>query len=122
MLLLVDVRSTQQFQSGKVHCFHIIFYQSFCQQDQIGLSAYSSSKRHQTPFFNRVIRIWNSLPYIDMQLPYSSIKKHILNIFWQYFLQSYAIDYPCSWCIACSCANCSNLTNPSYNQATLFLD
>ena len=70
-------------------------------------------------FFNRVIRIWNSLPYIDIQLPYSSIKRHILSIFWKYFLQSYSIDNPCSRCIACPCANCSKLPNPSLNLTTL---
>ena len=70
-------------------------------------------------FFNRVIRIWNSLPYIDIQLPYSSIKRHILSIFWKYFLQSYSIDNPCSWCIACPCANCSKLPNPPLILATL---
>ena len=69
-------------------------------------------------FFNRVIRIWNSLPYIDIQLPYPSIKRHILDIFWQYFLQAYSIDNPCSWCIVCPCANCSNLPNPSLNLTT----
>ena len=35
-------------------------------------------------FFNRVIRIWNSLPYIDTQLPNLSIRRHILGIFWKY--------------------------------------
>ena len=66
-------------------------------------------------FFNRVIRIWNSLPYIDIQLPYLSIKRQILDIFWQYFLQSYSVENPCSWCIVCPCAKCSYLPNPSLN-------
>ena len=59
LLIKVDARSIQRFQSGKMHHFHIIFYQSFFfQQDQIIPSAYSSSECHQTLLFYRVIRIW----------------------------------------------------------------
>ena len=70
-------------------------------------------------FFNRVIRISNSLPYIDIQQPYLSIKRQILDIFWQYFLKSYTVENPCSWCIVCPCVNCSSLPNPSPNLTSL---
>ena len=56
------------------------------------------------------------IKYINIQLPYLSIKRHILNLLWQHFLHS-SIDNPCSWCIVCSCATNSNLPNPSLNQA-----
>ena len=36
-------------------------------------------------YFNRVIRVWNSLPPIDIHLPYTSIKRSILNIYWSFF-------------------------------------
>ena len=48
-------------------------------------------------FFNRVTRIWNALPPIDMHRSFFSIRRNILSIFWKYFLDSYSIDRPCSW-------------------------
>ena len=66
-------------------------------------------------YFNRVVRIWNSLPHIDTDRSYLSIKRLVLSIFWQYFLYSYSVDNPCSWYVACPCANCSCLPNSSLN-------
>ena len=47
-------------------------------------------------YFNRVVKIWNALPPLDLALPYTTIKKQILSIFWQYFLHTYDVDTPCT--------------------------
>ena len=70
-------------------------------------------------YFNRVIRIWNSLPFIDTNQPYLSIKRQILDIFWQYFVHSYSVENSCSWCVVCLCAKCLCLPNPSLNHSSL---
>ena len=60
-------------------------------------------------YFNRVVKIWNALPPLDLTLPYATIKKQILSIFWQYFLHTYDVDTPCTWCLVCFCSKCSSL-------------
>ena len=44
-------------------------------------------------YFNRVINLWNSLPYIDLTQLYSSIKSQLFLIFWNYFLRHYNLLY-----------------------------
>ena len=52
-------------------------------------------------YFNRIVRIWNSLPLIDLDSPFSSIKKQIYSIYWDYFITSYSLDNSCSWYCVC---------------------
>ena len=86
-------------------------------------SAYNRLKRsnHTIPrlnstrnfYFNRVIRIWNSLPPVIVSCrSYLTIKRSILKVFWHYFLEYFILDDPCSWFIACQCSKCSYLPNP----------
>ena len=55
-------------------------------------------------YFNRIVRIWNSLPLIDLDSPFSSIKKQIYSIYWDYFITSYSLDNSCSWYRVCLCS------------------
>ena len=45
--------------------------------------ASTSSYRHF--YFNRIARLWDSLPFIDLTSPLSSIKSHITKLLWAYF-------------------------------------
>ena len=38
-----------------------------------------------TNSFNRIIKIWNSLPPIDLSNSFYEIKKSILSLYWDYF-------------------------------------
>ena len=55
----------------------------------------TTSCRHL--YFNRMVRLWNLLPNIDLQLPFNSIKRHILDIFWQVFIQQFDVNNSCTW-------------------------
>ena len=47
-------------------------------------------------YFNRVVRIWNSLPIINLSLS-STIKKLIKNFIWPHFLSTFNPHNTCSW-------------------------
>ena len=64
-------------------------------------------------YFNRIVRIWYSLPPIDTSLTFMSIKRHVISIFWQYFKSSYSVDNTCTWFIACPCSICHCLPTSS---------
>ena len=40
----------------------------------------STTTRHF--YFNRIVRLWNALPHINLSLPYINIKKFIYSYFW----------------------------------------
>ena len=48
-----------------------------------------NSTRHY--YFNRVIRIWNTLPPLDLELSLTTLKKQIHSTFWDYFTTNYCI-------------------------------
>lgn len=58
-------------------------------------------------YFNRVVKLWNSLPIVvDLSLSLSSIKDIIFDLFWSKFLSSFDINYFCSFHYSCQCAKC----------------
>ena len=40
---------------------------------------------------NRIVRIWNSLPPLDLDGSFVSLKKSLFTLYWNYFLSSYMI-------------------------------
>ena len=67
-------------------------------------------------YFNHVVRIWNSLPIINLSLS-STIKKLIKTFLWQHFLSTFSHHNTCSWFLCCPCHLCLN--NSSINFSTL---
>lgn len=60
-------------------------------------------------YYNRVARLWNKLPPIDLSLPLSNIKKTIYNHFWDHFLTNFNPDSPCTYHFICPCSSCSSI-------------
>ena len=50
-------------------------------------------------YFNRIVCIWNSLPPVELESSFNSLRKVICNFHWDNFISSYDIDNPCSWSI-----------------------
>ena len=61
-------------------------------------------------YFNRLPRLWNSLPYIDIDKPLPSIKKILYSIFWDHFITNFNPDIPCTFHYVCPCAKCVPLS------------
>ena len=57
-------------------------------------------------YFNRIPRLWNSFPAIDLDLSISSIKKRLHQFLWDHFIHNFESDNPCSFHFVCPCAKC----------------
>ena len=71
-------------------------------------------------YFNRLPRLWNSLPLIDISQSLSTIKMKLYKHFWNHFTANFDPDNLCSYHYLCPCTNCSSLP-VSYNFNTSLL-
>ena len=81
----------------------------------------SSNKLHQTRstnninnnfYFNRLPRIWNALPTIDLSEHPIRIKNKLSEYLWKHFLSNFDPANTCSFSISCPCINCSKVPKP----------
>ena len=68
----------------------------------------TSSSYHKS-YFNRIIRLWNSMPVIDLTLSLSTIKTLLTNYLWTNFSANFISDYTCTFHMLCPCYRCSKL-------------
>ena len=66
----------------------------------------NSADRHF--FFNRIPRLWNALPPIDLSLSIKTNKTRIYKFLWSHFLSNFRHDNPCTFHFLCPCSRCSN--------------
>ena len=60
-------------------------------------------------YFNRIPRLWNSIPPIDISLSLPAIKSNLRAHFWDSFLLKFCPYNPCTYHYLCPCFNCSKL-------------
>ena len=66
-------------------------------------------------YFARLVRLWNSLPVIDITLPDYIIKAKITNHLWQNFINKFNSSLPCTFHYFCPCNSCAKLPhNPTF--------
>ena len=63
-------------------------------------------------YFNRLPRLWNSLPPIDLNLSFPTIRKQLIDIFWKSFLAKFNSDTTCTYYFACPCSRCLRFSQP----------
>ena len=63
-------------------------------------------------FFNRIPRLWNALPPIDLSLPIKANKTRIIICLWLHFLSNFRHDKPCTFHFLSPCSRCSNTPHP----------
>ena len=63
-------------------------------------------------YFNRLPRIWNVLPIIDLNGHPTIIKNKLLEYLWKDFLHNFDPANTCSFSILCPCSNCSKVPKP----------
>ena len=78
--------------------------------------SYSNTTRHF--YFNRLPRLWNSLPFIDLNLSVEIIKKQLKRFYWSHFLQHFDSSNLCTFHYLCPCSKCSS-TPCIYNYNSL---
>ena len=67
---------------------------------------YSASNLLRNSYFCRLSKIWNSLPLIDLNQSFTSIRSLIIGTFWDHFTANFNSDNPCTFHFTCLCHNC----------------
>ena len=60
-------------------------------------------------FFNRLPRLWNSLPLLDISLSIPSIRTKLREHFWNHFIAHCDSNNVCTYHYLCPCVNCTKL-------------
>ena len=66
----------------------------------------SSTNKERHFYFNRISRLWNSLPIIDLNLSFNIIKRKIKSYFWQHFITNFDPDNIHKLHYLCPCGSC----------------
>ncbi len=72
----------------------------------------NNSARHF--FFNRLPRLWNSLPPLDLELSLPTIKQHLHNFLYSHFQANFVSHSTCSFHFLCPCAKCIHKSHPPH--------
>ena len=59
-------------------------------------------------YLNRIIRLWNALPTIDLSLSFRTIKLFLFDFFWKHFINHFQSDISCTYHFLCPCSSCSH--------------
>ena len=59
-------------------------------------------------YFNRLPRLWNTLPIIDINLHPDNIKQKLLHYFWNHFEATFDSSNTCNLSFQCCCSKCNN--------------
>lgn len=70
----------------------------------------SNSSRHF--YFNRIARLWNSLPPFDLQSSPITIKDHLYVFLWEHFRANFDSNNACTNHFICPCSKCSFYAHP----------
>ncbi len=82
----------------------------------------SSSHLESHFYFNRIPKLWNRLPPLDLTLSPTSIKQVILKFLWSQFTQHFSSDNSCTYHFFCPCNKCSAIPSASFRPSwSLFM-
>ena len=107
--------------------FNIQNFVQFCDQSTRSSTYFtlkhpiSRNSAESNLFFNRIPRLWNSLPSLDLSLPLSSIKLKLCHIFLTHFISNFDANNVCSYRYVCPCYKCSKMPVSLINRLFLFL-
>ena len=59
-------------------------------------------------YFNRIVRLWNALPPLDLSLSFSTLKLHLKQLFWKHFIVHFSPSNLCTFHVVCPCPHCVN--------------
>ena len=94
--------------------FNICDFVEFCAHSTRGSSSlklkHKLCRTHldRNFYFNRIPRLWNSLPTLDINLPLPAIKSRLRQFFWDQFMSKFDSNNTCSFHYLCPCPRCSH--------------
>ena len=105
---LKDPDTTQEF---SIHSFVQFSDRNTRSSSHLKLKhSLSKSTTEAHLFFNRLPRLWNSLPPINLELSISTIKAHLHRLFWTKFQSYFDSSNPCSYHYQCPCPKCVSMS------------
>ena len=112
------VKSIKQLSSS----FNILNYVSFsCNNTRSGsflklVQPLVLNNRHKHFYFTRIVRLWKSLPPIDVHSrSYGSIMASIKSILWDHFVSVFDPSNSCTYHFCCPCPKCQALVRASFH-------
>ena len=93
--------------------FNILDYVSFCEHSTRSSTHHklkqsvSCTNKTNHFYFNRLPRLWNSIPTVDLNQPLSTIISELKQFFWNHFITNYDPLKPCTLHYLCLCCKCS---------------
>ena len=79
----------------------------------------AATNRSKHFYFNRLPRLWNSLPPIDTSRNYESLVSHIKMVFWDHFISNFDPSNSCTFHFCCPCTKCHDITKPSFKSSSM---
>ena len=73
---------------------------------------FSSNNKVRNFYFNRLARLWNSFPIIDLHLPINTLKGQLKQYLWKHFMNNFNPADPCSLHYLCPCIRCHASSSP----------
>ena len=71
-------------------------------------------------YFNRIPRLWNSLPCIDLDLSIPTIRAKLRHLIWNHFISKFDPSNICTYHYLCPCHSCSVLPiSLDFNQSIM---
>ena len=70
---------------------------------------YTSSSHTRHFYFNRITRLWNSLPHINLDQSIDTIKSNLYNYLWDHFITNFNPNNAHTFHYICPCNQCSHL-------------
>ena len=67
---------------------------------------YTRTNKARHFYYNRVVRLWNKLPEINLESSVAYTKVYLTKILWNHFLHSFDPDNTCSYHFCCPCSSC----------------
>jgi hypothetical protein len=61
---------------------------------------------------NRLIRLWNALPIVDLNLSSDTIKQMVRNFLWSSFISNFDASSSCTFHFLCPCQRCMSVPKP----------
>ena len=81
----------------------------------------SSSHLQSHFYFNRLPKLWNKLPPIDLTLSSKCIKHVIFKYLWSHFIKNFTSDNPCTYHFSCPCNKCSAMPSSFAHLILIFI-
>ena len=103
------------------HSFNILNFVSFNQNSTRSgthcklIQPITRTNRAKQLYFNRLPRIWNALPPIDLSNSTDAIVAQVIHVFREHYARHFNDNNPCTFHFCCPCFKCVTLSRTSFS-------